>query len=115
MIAWGLHLGLRPLSDNSFLTHLATGRMILRTGRVPTADPYSFTEPDAAWVVQSWLASAVYGTAERLLGAAGLVGLHGLLFVAMAVLVVVLTGRSASLIPRLALCALAMAVGSGLW
>ena len=115
MLAWGLHLGLRPLSDNSFLTHLATGRMILRTGRVPTADPYSFTEPDAAWVVQSWLASAVYGTAERLFGAAGLVGLHGLLFVAVAVLVVVLTARAESLIPRLGLCALAMAVGSGLW
>ena len=30
---------LRPISDNSFFTHVATGRIILDSG-IPTTDPY---------------------------------------------------------------------------
>ena len=36
----GALIGARPLRDNSFFTHLATGRLILAEG-MPTADPYS--------------------------------------------------------------------------
>ena len=56
----GWLIGLRPLGDNSFLTHLATGRLILDTGAVPSADPYTFTAEGEPWVVQSWLASVAY-------------------------------------------------------
>ena len=36
-------IGLAPLSDNSFLTHLATGRLIIDLGHIPATDPYTFT------------------------------------------------------------------------
>ncbi len=62
MVAAALAIGLRPLSDNSFLTHLSTGRLILDRGSVPSADPYTFTAHGDPWVVQSWLASVLYGT-----------------------------------------------------
>lgn len=61
----GARLGLRPVSDNSTLVHLRTGLEILRTGRVPAHDPYSYTAAGHAWVVQSWLASVLYAVADR--------------------------------------------------
>src|SRR5690606_40871579 len=64
---WGLLIGIAPLVDNSFLTHLATGRLILDQG-IPTSDPYSFTAQGHPWVVQSWLASLLYGLAAELWG-----------------------------------------------
>ncbi len=71
---WGISLALLgglmgsgALADNSFLTHLATGRLILSDG-VPHVDPYSFTAGGDPWVVSSWLASWSYGTAERVGG-----------------------------------------------
>ncbi len=68
---WGLHIGLDRLSDNSFLTHLATGRLILDHG-VPRTDPYSFTANGQPWVVQSWLASVIYAWIESWFGANGI-------------------------------------------
>lgn len=64
----GLRLGLRPLGDNSLFIHLRTGIDLVRTGSIPRSDPYSFTAAGEPWVVQSWLASASYGVAERLGG-----------------------------------------------
>jgi hypothetical protein len=64
----GARLGLRPISDNSTLVHLRTGLELIRTGHVPRSDPYSFTAPGHGWVVQSWLASLLYGAAYRVGG-----------------------------------------------
>ena len=61
-------LGLRPISDNSFLTHLATGRLILDDGRRPRVDLYTFSAHGEPWTVQSWLASVVYAGAESVGG-----------------------------------------------
>ena len=36
--------------------------------RCPSHDPYTFTAPGEPWVVQSWLASLLYASAERLGG-----------------------------------------------
>ena len=58
-------LGLKAISDNSTLVHLRTGLELLKTGRVPHHDPYSYTAPGHPWVVQSWLASLVYALADR--------------------------------------------------
>jgi hypothetical protein len=58
----------RAISDNSTLTHLATGRTIAHGGGIPTRDPYSFTAFHHPWVVQSWLAEATYGWLERIGG-----------------------------------------------
>lgn len=59
----------RPLSDNSFLTHLATGRVILADG-MPTTNPFLFT--GTAFPVPSWWWSILLGSADRLGGATAL-------------------------------------------
>ena len=64
---WGLSIGIDQLSDNSFFTHLATGRLILDHG-IPHHDVYSFTAPGEPWVVQSWLASVLYGWIDSWFG-----------------------------------------------
>ena len=64
----GFLIGAQRLADNSFFTHLATGRLILESGTIPSADPYSFTAFGEPWVVQSWLVATAYGALERLGG-----------------------------------------------
>ena len=89
----GWLIGLRPLGDNSFLTHLATGRLILDAGAVPSADPYTFTAVGEPWVVQSWLVSLAYATAEQLAGLDGVRLLVGALSATLAGLAWTLLGR----------------------
>jgi hypothetical protein len=67
----GWYIGLRRLSDNSFLWHWRTGHLILEHG-VPHADPFSFTVPGANWIAQSWLAELAYAVADKLAGAFGI-------------------------------------------
>lgn len=75
----------RPLADNSFLTHLATGRLMLEDG-IPSTNPFLYTSSE--FPVPSWLWSAVLavvdlfggGTGIRIMTAA-LAGVLGLLVV----------------------------------
>src|SRR3954447_3092928 len=68
---FGFGVGIERLSDNSFFTHLATGRWILDHG-IPRRDFYSFTAPGSKWVVQSWLAEVLYAQLDRSFGAFGI-------------------------------------------
>ncbi|MDQ2649343.1 MAG: hypothetical protein M3Z03_07305, partial [Actinomycetota bacterium] len=112
-MAWGI--GLDRLSDNSFLTHLATGRVILDTGHVPTVDLYSFTAPGEPWVVQSWFSSVLFAAAAELGHGAGL----RLLIAGILALLVGLAWRlsraTESLLPRVALIGAFVGVGAGMW
>jgi hypothetical protein len=110
----GLVIGLERLGDNSFLTHLATGRLIL-DGGIPRVDPYSFTAAGEPWVVQSWFASVLYAGAERLGGDTGLVLLRAVLAVALTALIWLLTGPARSLLARVGLAFVALSIGAGLW
>ena len=83
---FGLGMGIERLSDNSFFTHLATGRWILDHG-LPREDIYSFTAPNAKWVVQSWLAEVLYAQLDRSFGAFGIRVLGALTGMAITVLV----------------------------
>jgi hypothetical protein len=110
----GLRLGLRPLGDNSLFVHLRTGIDLVRTGHVPRTDPYSFTSGGSPWVVQSWLASLLYGVAERVGGLAWVRLLQGVLYGALALLVATLARTGAA--KRTALsAALAVGIGAGYW
>ncbi|MGH2684355.1 MAG: hypothetical protein ACRDJP_02680, partial [Actinomycetota bacterium] len=71
LVVWAIGIGFFPLFDNSFLTHLATGRMIVDDWAIPRHDPFSFTASGEPWVVQSWLASVLYGAFEELWGGHG--------------------------------------------
>lgn len=115
MVAGAIAVGMRPLSDNSFLTHLATGRLILDRGSVPSTDPYTFTALGESWVVQSWFASWLYATVEALAGAPGLRLLMGMVAAALVAVAWRLTRPAVSVVVRLGLGVLFVGVGAGLW
>jgi hypothetical protein len=111
----GLLIGLGPLNDNSFLTHLATGRLILDNHHVPSHDAYSFSATGHSWVVQSWLASLLYGVADKAYGARGLITLVGLAGAALGALVWSLSRPAGALVARLIAVALVIGVGLDFW
>ncbi|HEV7720953.1 MAG TPA: hypothetical protein VGO60_06700 [Iamia sp.] len=110
----GLLTGIARVHDNSFLTHLATGRLILDGGGIPRVDPYSFTAHGDPWVVQSWLASVIYAAVDDVAGFGGIRLLNGLLCAGIAVCVWLLTARSPSAAVRFGVTAVAMLVASEL-
>lgn len=85
----------RPLADNSLFTHIVTGRYIWQTRSVPTGDIYSFAAEGTPWVVQSWLASFMYGAIETLTGGLGIRAFAGVLGATTLVLAWNLTRRLA--------------------
>jgi hypothetical protein len=115
VVAAGVTIGLRPLTDNSFFTHLATGRLILDRGSVPTHDPYTFSAAGEPWVVQSWLASWLYATVEALVGAVGLRVLMGAVAGGLAAVIWRLTRPAEGVVARLIVAGLAVGVGGELW
>lgn len=114
-LTWAAGLAAAPLNDNSFFTHLATGRVILDEGRVPSSDPYTYTAAGEPWTVQSWLASVAYAGAERLAGPLGLRLLLLVVFGLAAWLLWRLTEPAASLLVRFGLVTVALLVATGLW
>lgn len=104
-----------PLKDNSFLTHLATGRIILDTGSVPSTDPYTFTALGTDWTVQSWLASVAYAGAEQLAGGAGLRILVFVLFGVAAALLWRLSRPAESIVVRILIVTVALFVSADEW
>ena len=113
--ALGLIMGLGPLGDNSFLTHLTTGRAIVDDLAVPHSDPYTFTSFGEPWVVQSWLANTVYGVIDHLAGGIGLRLFTGAVTAGLAALIWRLSHRAESLLPRLALSGVAVVMGITVW
>ena len=110
----GLRLGLRPLGDNSLFVHIRTGIDIVDGLGIPRVDPYSFTASGEPWVVQSWLASVMYGVIHTLAGFDGLVILHGVLYAAL-VTAIGAMARTGSALRTAAATALLLAVSAGQW
>src|SRR5271166_2359559 len=50
----------RNAIDPDLWWHLRTGQMIVETGHVPHADPFSFTRTGHAWVSHEWLSDVVF-------------------------------------------------------
>jgi hypothetical protein len=115
LLVWIAATAVKPLNDNSFFTHLATGRIILDEGSVPTADPYSWSAPGEDWVVQSWLASVVYGAVEKLGGIDLLRAFMGVQVAALGLLVWRLSRPAEGLLPRMVVVVLPLAVGTVGW
>lgn len=110
----GAYIGASRLGDNSFFTHLATGRYILENG-FPHSDVYSFTASGERWVVQSWLASVLYGLADRSLGLVGVRLLTAVLAGATAGILWSLTRPARGLVARMAIASVGLAVAATLW
>jgi hypothetical protein len=113
-VLWGLRIGLQQLHDNSFMTHLATGRVIVDRWEIPRTDPYSFTAPGHPWTVASWFASLLYGLTEKLGGLGGIRVLDALLAGALAALVWRLA-RPAGLVARIGIVVFVVSIGGGTW
>ncbi|MDZ7734131.1 MAG: hypothetical protein U5R31_14620 [Acidimicrobiia bacterium] len=113
--AWGLAIGGRPLGDNSFLTHLATGRLILERGEIPGSDPYTFVAAAEPWVVQSWLVSTAFAVAESAMGMLGVRILVMATTALLGCLVWTLTRSAGALSARILLSTLAMCIATFYW
>lgn len=112
-------IGAAELHDNSFLTHLATGRW-LASGNwsklwMGNADPYLWTSGGRTWVVQSWLASAMYDTAERLGGAAAIRLVVSCTCMAMTWCLWRLSSPGRTLVPRVLAVGGAVSIGGTVW
>jgi hypothetical protein len=106
--------GAAALADNSFLTHLATGRLIL-DGDLPRADPYTFTAAGESWIAQSWLASVLYAGAEELGGLGGIRLLMAATTAVLGALTWALTAGASPLVGRLLVFAPAFVAGFDAW
>jgi hypothetical protein len=115
MVLTGVVIGVHPLGDNSFLTHLATGRIIWDTHAVPTHDVYTFTVPGHDWVVQSWLASLLFAAADHIGGLRAVMLFFGVVTTALTFILWQLTKPARTLIPRVVVAALPISVGAGFW
>ena len=66
------YLTATPLMDDSDVPwHLATGRLLLETHRVPTTDPWSFATHSQPWYLLSWIWDLFLGITERCFGPLG--------------------------------------------
>ncbi|MCU1351280.1 MAG: hypothetical protein JWM05_489 [Acidimicrobiales bacterium] len=115
LVLWGVAIGMQPLHDNSFLTHLATGRLILRSGHVPLSDPFSYTAHGTPWIVQSWGAEVIYAWIERVVGLHGIQLLLAASTAGLTAMIWRLTRPSGSLVARVLVAGLAIGAGSGQW
>ena len=72
----------RTASDPDLWWHLRTGQLIVETGAVPKADPFSYSQLGQTWISHEWLADlAIFGI-YRVLHTTGLI----VLFAAIAAL-----------------------------
>ncbi|MEM7339998.1 MAG: hypothetical protein AAF467_15185 [Actinomycetota bacterium] len=111
----GFLIGARAITDNSFLTHLATGRLILTTGSVPSVDPYSVFGAGEAWTVQSWLVSVVYAALEQGPGLWSIRVFHGAITATVTLGLWRLSEPARQLVTRVMLVSLALLIGTFLW
>ena len=73
---------LGPLAAYDLWWHLKAGRMILESGAVPHADPFSFTAAGRPWTYHSWLAGVVLTLVWDAGGAVGMIWFRSLLLAA---------------------------------
>jgi hypothetical protein len=112
--ALGMAGGVGRLFDNSFFTHLATGRLIFDSG-FPRVDPYTFTAAGESWFPQSWLASVLYAGVEELGGGRALRIHFGLTAAALAAVGWALTRPAGTSLRRGLAVAPFLAVGIFSW
>lgn len=104
------------MTDNSLLTHLATGRLILDGGSVPSVDPYSRFGAGQDWTVQSWLVSVVYALLDRVAGDGTAIRLfHGVLGSVIGLGLWSLSRPAGHLGVRVGLAGWPLLVGFALW
>jgi len=110
----GLGIGAQRISDNSFLTHLATGRLMVDHGIV-RSDAFTWTSAGEPVVVQSWLASLLYGVVDSVAGFGGLRLLMAATAALLGWLSWQLTERTSSVAIRVVLMGPTLLIGLRTW
>jgi hypothetical protein len=106
LLALAAALAAAPVTNNDIFLHLATGRLVLETGRVPHVDDYSALARGRPFVAHEWLAGVVFRLIEAAAGWDGLVLFKMLLSAAIA-LTLYAAARAAGAAAAVALPALA--------
>ena len=65
------------LADGDTGWHIRTGELILSSGRVPVADPFSFSRPGAPWFAWEWLSDVIFALFNRWSGVAAVAAVCG--------------------------------------
>lgn len=115
LAAVGFSITARLTADNSLLTHVATGRLILDSGSVPTADPYSAHFAGQPWTVQSWLSSVIYAAIVELGGFSWLRVVHGFVGLGLVLGFWRLTATARHLVVRCGLTVGFLVIGQAFW
>jgi len=61
------------LTDSDTGWHIRTGEWILRNGRIPAVDIFSFTRPGSPWFAWEWLSDVVMAAVHHVAGLRGIV------------------------------------------
>ena len=109
---WGLSIMEPAVRQQPSLTHYR--RCVLDHG-IPHHDVYSFTAVGEPWVVQSWLASVLYGWIDSWFGVVGLRLLMAALTGVLGAMVWRLTRPARSLAGRIVIAGCVLGVGSSVW
>ncbi|MDJ0868304.1 MAG: tetratricopeptide repeat protein [Myxococcota bacterium] len=73
LLALGAALGFQKIRTFDYWWHLRTGQLIVETGSVPSADPYTYTVPGARWIDIHWLFQLGLHGLQRVAGHDGVV------------------------------------------
>ena len=65
------------LSDGDTGWHIRVGELVLDSGRVPVADPFSFTRPGAPWFAWEWLSDVPFALLYRWHGVGAVAAMAG--------------------------------------
>lgn len=83
LVALALARASLPLTHDDLFGHLRTGELIVDEGRVPLADPFSFTRPGTRWITHEWGFSVATWGIWRLGGYPALLAARVLLLLAI--------------------------------
>jgi len=87
VLTFAFLVALKKVHNYDIWWHLKTGQWILETGKIPHADPFTFTTPGAPWWPHYWFSDVLLALGLRMGGIDGLILLKALL-VAVAFLIV---------------------------
>jgi len=96
--------------DGDVSWHIAAGNWILTHGRIPTADPFSFTAAGHSWIATEWLAEIIQALAFDLAGYAGLAALVAAALIALNAIVFFHLQRRGAALPWASLLAMDVAL-----
>jgi hypothetical protein len=110
LVAWCA--GFTRMLNTDLWFHLAIGRLVVSSGSVPAADPWSYTVHGAPWHNHEWLSGVIFHLWERWLGLESLVWWQWGLLSAIALVLYALLRPSAGRVVSLLLATLALVVAS---